>query len=431
MGPAVELGVVSRNADATGVTRAVVSAARSEQITFLAASLAYYTFVSLMPLLLLALVVASALGGEALAGAVVAQLGSVLSPAGEQVLLESLTGASGRAGATVAGVAVLVWGALKLFRGLNVAFGQVYGTAESSSFVDQVVDATVALVAVGAGVGVAAGVNALVGFVPGRLTAALGTPVLALTLTITFLPLYVILPDVPVGIREALPGAVLAGGGWALLSTGFRLYAATAGSFQLYGVIGGVLLLVTWFYVGSLVLLAGVVLNAVLADREDSNRQLQQEPPRGVGQRGMSDEHGGAPDDGDDGADTSATATGPDEDIEEELAELRSKLEAFEEDIDDRTVHREEIERDLKRYVRRRVGRGHATGWGPYLVLLYGTAMTIGAFYFLGGGWAILAMLVIWLSTLGLYTLMVLVGIGVTMAGLPGRLRNTVEEFRS
>jgi len=57
--------------------------------------------------------------------------------------------------------------------------------------------------------------------------------------------------------------------------------------------------------------------------------------------------------------------------------------------------------------------------------------MTIGAFYFLDGGWAILAMLVIWLSTLGLYTLMVLVGVGVTMAGLPGRLRNTVEAFRS
>ncbi|WP_424016790.1 YihY/virulence factor BrkB family protein [Halorientalis pallida] len=419
---------MSRNADAAGVARAVVTAARSEQITFLAASLAYYTFVSLMPLLLLALVVASALGGEALAGTVVAQLGSVLSPSGEQVLLESLTGASGRAGATVAGVAVLVWGALKLFRGLNVAFGQVYGTAESSSFVDQVTDATVALVAVGVGVGVAAAVNVLVGFVPGRLADALGTPVLALTLTITFLPLYVILPDVPVGVREALPGAVLAGGGWALLSTVFRLYAASAGSFQLYGVIGGVLLLVTWFYVGSLVLLAGVVLNAVLAGREDGNRQLQQERPRGVGQRGMSEEHGGAPDDGDDDADASTT---PDEDIEEELAELRSKLDAFEADIDDRTVHREEIERDLKRYVRRRVGRGHATGWGPYLVLLYGTAMTIGAFYFLGGGWAILAMLVIWLSTLGLYTLMVLVGIGVTMAGLPGRLRNTVESFRS
>ena len=147
----------------------------------------------------------------------------------------------------------------------------------------------------------------------------------------------------------------------------------------------------------------------------------------------MSDEHGDAPDDGDDGVDVNATATGSDEesDVEAELAELRSKLDEFEEDIDDRTVHREEIEHDLKRYVRRRVRRGHATGWGPYLVLLYGTAMTIGAFYFLDGGWAILAMLVIWLSTLGLYTLMVLVGLGITVAGLPGRLRAAVESFRS
>ncbi|WP_299267235.1 YihY/virulence factor BrkB family protein [Halorientalis sp.] len=386
-----------------------------------------------MPLSLLTLVVASVLSGETLAEPTVARLGSILSPSGEQILLDSLTGASGRAGATVAGVAVLVWGALKLFRGLKMAFWQVYGTAGSSSFVGQVTDATVALVAVGAAVGVAAGVDVLVEYAPGPLADAFGTPVLALTLAITFLPLYVILPDEPVGVREAVPGAALAGGSWALLSTVFRLYAESVGRFQLYGVTGGVLLLVTWFYVGSLVPLAGVVSNAVLADRDGGNRQLQQEPPRGVGQRGMSDEHGGAPDDGDDGVDANATAAGPDEesDVADELAELRSKLDAVEADIDDRTVHREEIERDLKRYVRRRGRRGRATGWGPYLVLLYGTAMTIGAFYFLGGGWAILAMLVIWLSTLGLYALMILVGVGVTMAGLPGRLRNTVDEFRS
>ncbi|WP_336001004.1 YihY/virulence factor BrkB family protein [Halorientalis halophila] len=425
---------MSRNADFGGVLRAVVAAARSEQITFLAASLAYYTFVSLMPLLLLAVVVASALGGEALAASVVAQLGSVLSPAGEQVVLESLTGASGRTGATVAGVAVLVWGALKLFRGLNTAFAQVYGTTESTTLVGQMTDATVALVAVAAGVGVAAGVNVLVGYLPTRLLGALGPPISALALTITFLPLYVILPDVDVGVREALPGAVLAGGGWALLSTGFRIYAANAGSFQLYGVIGGVLLLVTWFYVGSIVLLSGVVLNAVLADRDVGNRQLQQDPGRRVAQRAsMSDEHGGAPgESNDDGADGAASAPDSDaEDLEAELAALRETVEEFEDDVEDRTVHREEIEADLKRYVRGRVRRGHATGWGPYLVLLYGTAMTLGAFYFLGGGWAILAMLVIWLSTLGLYVLMVLVGVGITAAGVPGRLRDAVGRFRS
>jgi Flp pilus assembly protein TadB len=114
----------------------------------------------------------------------------------------------------------------------------------------------------------------------------------------------------------------------------------------------------------------------------------------------------------------------------EDIAELRRELDRFEEEIDDRTVHRDELESDLKRYVRRRQRRGKARGWGPYLVLLYGTLMTLGAFYFLNGVWAVLAMVVIWLSTLGLYTLMVLVGVTFTVAGLPGRLRDAVSDFR-
>lgn len=113
--------------------------------------------------------------------------------------------------------------------------------------------------------------------------------------------------------------------------------------------------------------------------------------------------------------------------LREQLDALREELEAFEDDVESRTVHRSEIESELRRYVRRRLRRGHARGWGPYLVLLYGTAMTIGAFYLLTGGWAILAMIVVWLSTLGLYVLMLIVGAIFGVASLPGRL---VERFR-
>ncbi|WP_377076357.1 hypothetical protein [Natronoarchaeum sp. GCM10025703] len=63
--------------------------------------------------------------------------------------------------------------------------------------------------------------------------------------------------------------------------------------------------------------------------------------------------------------------------------------------------------------------------------MLYGTAMTIGAFVYLNGGWAVAAMLVIWLSTLGLYVLMLLVGVGLNVLGVPGRLRNVIGEWRS
>jgi YihY family inner membrane protein len=409
---------VSRNAGFTGVARSMVDAARSEQITFLAASLAYYAFVSLLPTLLLVLVVGSALGGRAMAENVVGRLGGVLTPSGQEILVEALTGASGRGGATIVGTVAIVWGALKLFRGLDLAFSQVYGTAVADSFLGQLRDATVAFLAVAGGVGVAVATTVVASRSGIALVTILGPLATSVALTVVLLPLYVLLPDADVGVREALPGAVLAGGGWTVLGTAFRVYTETAGGFALYGVVGGVLLLVTWFYLGSILILVGVVLNAVLAERiatGDVNRQLQQEPLRGAGQRAsMTDDQ------------ASADATERPSDVDEEVAALREEVARLEE----RTVHRDDLEYDLKRYVRRRVRRGHATGWGPYLVLLYGTAMTLGAFYFLGDGWAILAMLVIWLSTLGLYVLMVLVGLTVTVAGLPGRLRDVIGDFR-
>lgn len=107
-----------------------------------------------------------------------------------------------------------------------------------------------------------------------------------------------------------------------------------------------------------------------------------------------------------------------------DVESLQEEIAALEERIEDRTLHRDAVEQDLKAYVRRRQRRGYARGWGPYLVLLYGTVMTIGAFVYLSGGWAILAMLILWLSTLGLYTLMILTGIGLSVLGLPGRLRD-------
>jgi membrane protein len=103
------------------------------------------------------------------------------------------------------------------------------------------------------------------------------------------------------------------------------------------------------------------------------------------------------------------------------------RIAALETELDRKTVSREDLEADLRRYVRRHQRRGHARGWGPYLVLLYGTAMSVGAFYFLSGGWAILAMIVVWLSTLGLYVVFVLAGIGFSIlervAGIPNWLR--------
>jgi len=435
------------------VVRHTVREVRDDRITFIAASLAYYAFVSLVPLMLLAVVAASLFGGEALVIALANRATAALGQQAGDLVRETLAGTTGQAGAGVVGTAVLLWSGLKLFRGMDVAFSTVYGAPLPESIVDQLRNGVVTLGAVGVGIAatVAVGVAlavldpdlVVVGF---DLAGVVGTLVLVGGLTAAFLPLYYLLPG-DVEVHEALPGALFAAVGWTVLQTGFRVYASTAGSYEGYGVLGAVLLLVTFLYFGALILLVGVVLNAVLADRIDADRlgtrdmtdtdhttdgtaaQRASDRPGtpGAGRPGDAPGPGSGPGPGGVGAGFDVDDI---DDVREELERLHDELDRFEGRVEDRTVHREEIEGDLKQYVRARMRRGKARGWGPYLVLLYGTAMTLGAFYLLSGGWAVLAMVVVWLSTLGLYALMLVVGAAVGAGRLPGRLRDRFGAFR-
>jgi membrane protein len=125
--------------------------------------------------------------------------------------------------------------------------------------------AAVVLLSLGVGLWAMIGVGgALAALIPAAWDL-LGLGLLLVGLTGVFLPLYYYLPDAGLDVRDALPGAVLAAVGWVLLQAGFQVYAANAPQFRLYGVIGGVLLLVTWFYIAAILLLVGAAVNHVLA----------------------------------------------------------------------------------------------------------------------------------------------------------------------
>jgi membrane protein len=253
-----------------------VSVARDRNVTFLAASVAYYAFVSLIPLALLVFVVGSVVGGQAFADLVVQQVASSLSTSGERVLQQALTSSTGRTGAGIVGFLTVAWSALKLFRGLDIAFSEAYGTERDPSLVEQIRDGvvTIGLVVVAVGLVVAVGyvvrspsVGANAPF-----ENALGNIALVAGLVIAFLPLYYVLPPVEMSVREALPGAVLAGVGWVVLHVLFQFYLANAGRYQAYGVVGAVLLLLTWLYFAGAILLVGAVVNSVLGGRVPSPR---------------------------------------------------------------------------------------------------------------------------------------------------------------
>ena len=249
---------------------AVARTAKEREITFLAAGFAYYAFVSLFPMVLLALVVGSFIGGEQVAEELILLAGDFLPDAGDDLLVEALTTEAGRAEATVVALAISTWGALKVFRGLSLAFDRVYDTVAEDSILVQVRDgitvilsgvlALLLMILLGAVIGVAA---AQVPF--GGVLSWLG---LLLGLVFVFVPIYYVLPPIDVGLTEILPGTIFAAIGWVLLQWGFQLYVANAGQYEAYGAIGAILLFVTWLYFAGILILLGAVVNVVLGREE-------------------------------------------------------------------------------------------------------------------------------------------------------------------
>lgn len=423
------------------VIRSIFDTVQEREVTFLAASISYYTLVSLIPLLTLGIVAAAYVGGEELQAMVQALAGEYLLPAGSEVVTEALGDPAGQSALSVVSLGITTWGALKLFRGLDIAFSRIYGS-NAGSIVDQVKDGGIALVAIGLGTLGVAVVTAVI--------AALDVPVLDLLspllllglLCVSFFPLYYVFPDAGLTPREAIPGTVFAAVGWSVLGIGFGLYASVAGS-SVAGALGAILLLMTWFYFSGILILFGAVINAVLADkvsggekpsdRNDIDRQVQHASVR-RDDRTMSvdDDERAETTEGDSQADVDPRGAPDIEQLEREIEELRADLEEFEDGVDARTVKKPELESELKRYVRSRLRRGKARGWGPYLVLFYGTVTTIAAFAFLQDDLlSVAAMLIIYLSTLGLYVLFVIFGVGLNAVGFPGRLVDWVRDRRA
>jgi membrane protein len=71
---------------------------------------------------------------------------------------------------------------------------------------------------------------------------------------------------------EHLPGALLAAVLWVIASVGFSIYVSYFGSYDAtYGVLGAVIVLLIWLYVGNLALLIGALANRELRRVREMN----------------------------------------------------------------------------------------------------------------------------------------------------------------
>ncbi|HET6872459.1 MAG TPA: YihY/virulence factor BrkB family protein [Sporolactobacillaceae bacterium] len=88
----------------------------------------------------------------------------------------------------------------------------------------------------------------------------LGSVIMLLVLML----LYYIAPDVRLEWSYVLPGAVVATVGWQLISLGFSYYISSFANYtSTYGSLGGVILLMMWFFLTGFILMVGGEVNAV------------------------------------------------------------------------------------------------------------------------------------------------------------------------
>ncbi len=89
---------------------------------------------------------------------------------------------------------------------------------------------------------------------------------LALTVMILSLALmYKYLPQLTLKMKRVMPGALFAAVGWSAISLAFSVYVNNFGNYsKIYGSLGGIIALLIWIYLSSLIILIGGEINATV-----------------------------------------------------------------------------------------------------------------------------------------------------------------------
>ncbi|AXG08413.1 YihY/virulence factor BrkB family protein [Haloplanus rubicundus] len=237
---------------------------REENVTFMAGSIAYQAFISLVPLLVLTLFVLSVVGKEQFAARLTTTLDAALAPNVAPIVSAAFQ-LNPTAGTSIVGMITLLWGSFRVFRGLDMAFSEIYGTQQETTLISQILDGAVALISlIGALFAMTLATTIFVALnVP---YIGVVTPLLLFAgLLIAFFPMYWRFPNTDISIGETVPGVFVAAVGWAILQAVFETYVVFVGRLDTASLLGAILLLLLWLYLGSFLLLVGAVVNAVVA----------------------------------------------------------------------------------------------------------------------------------------------------------------------
>src|SRR5919108_4097950 len=254
----------------------------------LAASLAYYTALSLAPLVLLIVgVVGLVLDRQQVGAQLSAQLEGLIGPAGRELVTSILAATSPQGGtiATLIGLVTLLIGAPAVFGELqatlnliwevrpaptNGVWAGIWAVLRQRLFSLALVLALAFLLLVSLVISAAlAGAAALFqGPEQAVLSRVLEIAVSLLVLTFVFALLYKYVPDAEIGWRDVWPGALVTAVLFTLGKTAIGFYLGRASVGSAYGAAGSMVVLLVWVYYSALILFFGAEVTHALATRQ-------------------------------------------------------------------------------------------------------------------------------------------------------------------
>ena len=260
----------------------------------LAAQLAYYTLLALVPAIVFLIALTSFFPGDAIqqmlnaAGAVMPR--DVLEIVREQ--MQSI--ASGEhAGLLTFGFAMALWSSSAAIVSIIDAFNRVYDIEEGRPWWKVRLTAILLTLGVAVFVLVALGL-VLVGPTVAEWLAAhtglgpafewtwkiLQWPVVFLLVVLAIAVLNYYGPDAEQDWTWVSPGAVLATVLWLVASLAFKLYLTNFADYnETYGSLGGVIVLMLWFYISGLAILAGAEMNAEIEHASPHGKEPGEKVP--------------------------------------------------------------------------------------------------------------------------------------------------------
>jgi membrane protein len=243
----------------------------------MAAQLAYYFFLSVFPALLVVVALTSFFPRNLL-DQILMWFNSFTPPDVLQIVRSQiqLIARSGHTGLLTFGALGALWSSSSAMNATIDTLNRAYGIREARSWwkvqslaivltIIMSVFVLVAFTLVVAGPELAETVAARRGLGPlfAWTWKILQWPLVFLLISEGFAFVYYLAPDAEQRWPWILPGAHLATALWLLVSLGFRFYVTHFGQFnKMYGTIGGVIVMLLWFYLSGLVLLFGAELNS-------------------------------------------------------------------------------------------------------------------------------------------------------------------------